>query len=72
MQTFLKEGEKLIIWQKNVLIADRREHGQAMVWWSMKEDELADNTYDDIWLFREEVSREKVEDAVGNPTGACG
>ena len=46
MQTFLKEGEKLIIWQKNVLIADRRECGWAMVWRSMKEDELADNSDD--------------------------
>ena len=40
-------------------------------WWrSMKEDELADNYDDDKWLYREEVSEEKVEDAVGNPTGA--
>ena len=37
-----------IIWQKNVLIADRRECGWAMVWRSMKEDELADNSDDDI------------------------
>ena len=37
-----------------------------------KEDELADNSDDDIWLFREKVSQEKVEDAVGNPTGVCG
>ena len=39
-RTFLKEGEKFIILnQKNILIADRSEHGWVMV----AEDELADN-----------------------------
>ena len=53
--TLLQEGEKLIsLRQKNILIADRSEHGWATVA-EYEEDELADNSDDEKRLFRAEV-----------------
>ena len=54
-RTVLQEGEKLInLRQKNILIADRSEHGWATVA-EYEEDELADNSDDEKRLFRAEV-----------------
>ena len=54
-RTCLQEGEKLInLRQKNILIADRSEHGWATVA-EYEEDELADNSDDEKRLFRAEV-----------------
>ena len=51
----LQEGEKLInVRQKNVLIADKSEHGWATVA-KYEEDKLADNSDDKKRLFRPEV-----------------
>ena len=58
-RTLLKEGEKLItLRQKNILIADRSEHGWATVA-EYEEDELADNSDDEKRLFRAEVRAER-------------
>ena len=55
VRTCLQEGEKLInLRQKNILIADRSEHGWATVT-EYEEDELADNSDDEKRLFRAEV-----------------
>ena len=54
-RTCLQEGEKLInLCQKNILIADRSEHGWATVA-EYEEDELADNSDNEKRLFRAEV-----------------
>ena len=53
-RTCLQEGEKLInLCQKNILIADRSEHGWATV--AEYEEESADNSDDEKRLFRVEV-----------------
>lgn len=51
----LEEGEKLInLPQKNILIADRSQHGWATVA-EYEEDELVDNSDDEKHLFRAEM-----------------
>jgi hypothetical protein len=55
----LQEGEKLIsVCQKNILIADRSEHGWATVA-EYEEDELADDSDDEKHLFRAEQRAER-------------
>ena len=54
-RTCLQEGENLMnLHQKNILIADRSEHGWVTVA-EYEEDELADNSDDEKHLFRAEV-----------------
>lgn len=77
----LQEGEKLInVRQKNVLIADKSEHGWATVA-KYEEDKLADNSDDKKRLFRPEVKAgrklkpkrpERRAALLGNTLGASG